>query len=197
VAGSLQRSGFGEQFSQVEAEAGVEFAVAEAGDGEGAAVKFAGEPFAGEGEVEEGGSEGAAEMGAAFAPVETGVGEAAALGAGLVEVEAEGGEGFGSGGGDGVGSAGPQRLDPAGADEVVVEGDGDGARHVVVAAARGTEVARGGGGELPAIAPGEDAEALEGAGGVGSGERVVAMAALHENFDEVFCFEAGQVDAGG
>ena len=51
--------------------------MAEAGDGEGSAVEFAGQPFAGEGEVEECGSEGAAEVGAALAPVETGVGEAA------------------------------------------------------------------------------------------------------------------------
>ena len=41
--------------------------MAEAGDGEGSAVEFAGQPFAGEGEVEECGSEGAAEVGAALA----------------------------------------------------------------------------------------------------------------------------------
>ena len=37
---------------EVEAEAGLEFAAAEAGDGEGSAVVFAGEPLAGEGKVE-------------------------------------------------------------------------------------------------------------------------------------------------
>src|SRR6202034_3998439 len=72
-----------DESSEFESEAGLKFALAEAGDGEGAAVVFAGEPFAGEGEMEERGAERASNVGTALAPVKTGVGEAAALGAGL------------------------------------------------------------------------------------------------------------------
>jgi hypothetical protein len=151
-------------------------------------------------------------MGAALAPVEAGVGEAAALGAGGFEVEAECGEGAGSFGGEvvcgrtgagegGVGGTGnggaAEGLDPAGAEEAVVEGDGDGSGHVVVAGARGAKMLGGVGDEGTGSASGEDAETLKSAGDVGRGERVVAMAALDVNADEILGFEAVEVDAGG
>ena len=200
----------------------MEFAAAEAGDGEGAAVVFAGEPLAGEGEGEQGGSEGAAHVGTALAPVQTGVGETAALGAGGFEVEAQGLEGAGSFGGEvvggeagcgkagcGVGGSGgagcgeagrggsAEGLDPARLKETVVEGDGDGSGHVVVTGAGGAERLGRAGDEGAGSAASEDAEALEGAGDVGGGERVVAMAALDVDADEVLRFEAVEVDAGG
>jgi hypothetical protein len=53
------------------------------------------------------------------------------------------------------------------------------------------------GDEGAASASGEDAEALEGAGDVGRGERVVAMTTLDMDADEVFRLEAVEVDAGG
>lgn len=146
-------------------------------------------------------------MGTALAPVEAGVGEAAALGMGGFEVEAEGGECAGSFGGEVVcgeggrgGAAGggsAEGLDPAGAKETVVEGDGDGSGHVVVAGARSAEMLRGVGDEGAASAPGEDAEALEGAGDVGRGEREVAVTPLGVDANEIFRFEAVEVDAGG
>jgi hypothetical protein len=196
----------------IEAEAGVEFAAAEAGDEESAAVEFAGEPFAGKREREKGGSERAADMGTALAPVETSVGETASLGASGFEVEAEGGECAGSFGGEVVGDEGgsgetggggagrrgaAEGLDPARAKEAVVEGDGDGSGHVVVAGACGAKMLGGAGNEGAASATGEDAEALKGAGDVGRSERVVAMASLDLDADKVLRFEAVEVDAGG
>lgn len=174
----------------------MELTLAEASDDEGAAVEFAGEPLAREGKAEEGGSERSADVRAALAPVKTGIGEAAALGAGSVEFDTEGGEDAGSFGGEVVcgkagggetGAAGAREgLDPARAQELIVEGDGDGASHVVVAGARGAEMLGGMRKEGAGSAAGEDAEALEGTGDVGRGERVVAMAALHKHFDQVF-----------
>ena len=174
----------------------MELALAEAGDDEGAAVEFAGEPFSREGEAEEGGSERTTDVRAALAPVKTGIREAAALGAGSVEFEAEGGEDAGSfagevvcgktGGGETGAAGAAEGLDPARAEELIVEGDGDGASHVVVAGARGAEMLRRVRDEGAGSAAGEDAEALEGAGDVGRGERVVAMAALRKNLDQVF-----------
>src|ERR1700683_4608441 len=88
-------------------------------------------------------------------------------------------------------------FDPAEAKEAVVERDGDGSGHVVVAGAGGAEMLGRVRDEGAASASGEDAEALKGAGDVGRGERVVAMTALHMNADEVFRFEAVEVYAGG
>jgi hypothetical protein len=105
-----------------------------------------------------------------------------------------------------VGVVAAEGLEPARAEEVVVEGDGDGSGHVVVAGARGAEGVGSAGGELTAGraagiklaagAAGEDTEALKGASDAGRAERVVAMAALDLNFDEVFRSEAAEVDAG-
>ena len=185
-----------------EAEAVAEFALAEAGDEERPAVVFAGEPLAGEGQGEKGGAERATQVGAALAPVETGIGETAALGAATVEVDAERGKGSGSLRSEGIcgvagGGGAAERLDPTGANELVVEGDGDGASHVVVAGARGAEVLRGAGNKLAARAASENAEALEGAGNAGTGEGVVAVTALNKNPDQVFRFEPAEVSAGG
>ena len=185
----------------------MEFTPAEAGDGKGAAVVLAGKPFLREGEAEKGGAERSAKMRTALAPVETGVGEAAAAGTGLAEVESESSEEAGSIGGEvvsaGAGSnaglfagAAAKGLDPAGTDEVIVERDGDGSGHVVVAGARRAEVLGGVGNEAGTGAAGKDAEALEGAGDVRTGEGVVAMAALDEDADEVFRFEPGEMHAG-
>src|SRR6202034_1678712 len=69
-----------DESSELEAEAGAEFALAEAGDRECAAVVFTGKPFTGESEVEQRSAERATKVGTAFAPVETGVGKATALG---------------------------------------------------------------------------------------------------------------------
>ena len=138
--------------SEVQAEAGVEFAAAEPGEGKSAAVEFAGEPFAGESEVEERGAERAAEVGAALTPVETGVGKATAARAGAVKIEAEGGEGAGTFRGQVIRIAATVAVDPAGAKELIMEGDGDGAGHVVIAGASGAEVG-GGAGDKPGRGP--------------------------------------------
>lgn len=69
------------------------------GEAEGAAVEFAGDPAAGEGVGEESSAESSAKMGAALAPVQTAIGEAAALGAEGFKVDAESVEGGFSGGG--------------------------------------------------------------------------------------------------
>ncbi len=81
-------------------------AAAVGGEAEGAAVEFASDPAAGEGVGEKGRAEGSGEMGTAFAPVETSVGEAAALGAEGLEIDAESAEGGFSDRGEQVGSAG-------------------------------------------------------------------------------------------
>ena len=163
--------------------------------------------------MEERGAERASNVGTALAPVKTGVGEAAALGAGLVEVEAEAGEGAGSILGKRVGirsgyveagwvgatlgTAAAGALDPARTNEAVVERDGNGSGHVVVAGARGAEMFGGARNKAAARSAGEDAEALKGAGDAGPGEGVVAMPALHEDADQIFRFETGEVNAGG
>jgi hypothetical protein len=191
----------------------VELAAAVGGEAEGAAVEFAGDPAAGEGVGEESRAESSAKMGAALTPVETAVGEAAALGAKGFEVDAQDGEGgFSSGGelvgGDGAvgrsgsgrigsGVSGGGRRDPAEGEEAVVEGDGEGSGHVVIAGTRCAERLRSGGDEAGAGDAGEDTEALEGAGDFGSGEGVIAVASLGGDADEAFGFEAAEVDAGG
>ena len=146
---------------------------------------------------EQGGAERSAEMGTALAPVETGVSEAPAQGVGAIDIESKAGEGASAVGGEAVGIALADGLDPARANEMIVKGDGDGSGHVVVAGARGAEALGSVGDELATRAAGKDAEALEGAGDAGTGEGVVAMAALHEDGDEIFGFQAGEVDAGG
>src|ERR1700691_1993113 len=166
--------------SEVEAEAVAQFSAAVRGDGEGAAVEFAGEPFFLQGDSEERGAEAAANVGAALRPIETTESEATALGAGGFNVEAEGGERACALGGKDVGAiaadvGGAGRLEPACGDEAVVERDGEGAGDVVVATAGGAEMDGSGGGEAAARAAGEDAEALERASDGGRGERVVAV----------------------
>src|SRR5580692_1147988 len=109
-------------------------------------------------------------MGAALRPIETTECEAAALGAGGFDIEAEGGEcAFAFGGEDvgvvAAGVRGARRLQPACGDEAIVEGDGSG--HVVVATAGGAEMDGSGGSEAAALATGENAEAFEGAGDSG------------------------------
>lgn len=111
-------------------------------------------------------------MGAALRPIETTECEAAALGAGGFDIEAEGGEcAFAFGGEDvgvvAAGVRGARRLQPACGDEAVVERDGDGSGHVVVATAGGAEMDGSGGSEAAALATGENAEAFEGAGDSG------------------------------
>ena len=71
----------------------MEVAAAERGDGEGSAVEVLFKPAALEGEMEQGGGDGACEVGAALAPIEAGTGEAASLGACGFDVDAESGEG--------------------------------------------------------------------------------------------------------
>ena len=182
---------------EFEAESGLEFAAALRGDGEGAAVEFAGEPLLFERESEERGTERASEVGAALGPVETTEGETAALGAGFVEVDTESGEFAGAVSREVVGVGRMRDAEPACGNEAVVQGDGDGPGEVVVATAGGAHVDGGGGREALAGAAGEDAEAFEGAGDGGRGEGVVAVASLHEDADEIVVFEAGEVHAGG
>ena len=55
---------------------------------QGAALPIAGDPFLGERQVEQCGADGAAEVGAALAPVETGEREPAAEAAGGLDVHA-------------------------------------------------------------------------------------------------------------
>lgn len=189
-----------------EAEEGVEFAAAVGGEAEGAAVEFAGDPATGQGVGEKSGAEGSAEMRTALAPVQTAVGEAAALGTERFRIEAEGVKGGFSGGGELIGGAGAGgrgsgagswgRGDPAEGEKAVVEGDGEGSRHVVVAGARGAEGLGRGRDKASASDAGQDAEALEGASNFGSCEGVVAMAALGGDADEALGFEAAEMHAG-
>jgi hypothetical protein len=175
----------------------MEFAIADAGEGEGATVELAGDPSAGKHEVQEGGSEGAGEMGAALAPVQAGVSETAAPGAGVIEVDAEAGEGTHTVGSEVVGGGAAGGANPAGAQEPVVEGDGDGSGHMVVTGTSSAKMGRGTGDQAAVRAAGENAELLEGAGDGRAGEGVVAMASLGEDTDEVFGEKPVEMDAGG
>ena len=195
----------------------MQFAAAVGGEAQGAAVQLAGDPAAGEGMGEERGAEGSAEMGAALAPVETAVGEAAALCMEVFQIDAEVAEGGFSVGGELVGGAGTGPIcgtcsragagsrcaggwverDPAEGEETVVEGDGEGSGHVVVTGTRGAEGLGCGGNEAGAGDAGEDAEALEGAGDFGPGKGVVTMAPLGCDADEALGLEAAEVNAGG
>lgn len=183
--------------SDFELEAAAELAAAEGGDGECAAVELADDPFFAQGKVEQSGAEGAGDMGATLGPVETGEGEATALLAGGGEIDAEVLEGAAAIAGEHVVFGGTRGVDPTQADEAVVQGDGGGSGHVVVAAASGAEVDRRGGREGAAHASGDDAEAFEGASDSWRGEGVVAMAALLEDADEMVAAETAEVDAGG
>jgi NIPSNAP len=179
------------------------------GQAEGAAVEFAGHPATGEDVSEKSGAQGSAKVGTALAPVEAAVGEAAALGAKRFDVDAESAESSLSGGGDQIrgarsglrdapgGGAGSGISDPAESKEAVVESNGEGSGHVIVAGAGGAERLRCGGDEARSGDAGEDAEALEGAGDFGAGERVIAMAPLGGDADEALVFEAAEVNAGG
>ena len=62
--------------------------VAECGDGEGAGVTFAGDPFPSERKPEQRGADRASHVRAPFAPIETGEREPAAEGAGGLHVHA-------------------------------------------------------------------------------------------------------------
>ena len=192
----------------------MEFAAAVHGEAQGAAVQFTGDPAVSQSVSEKGGAEGSTKVGAALAPVEAAVGEAAALGAERVEVHPESTEGSFASGGEFVGGAGRGLRsagglcsgsgslacgggDPVEREKAVVEGDGESSRHMVVAGARRAEGLGRGGDKPGASDAGEHAEALEGAGDFGSGEGVVAVASLGGDAHEALGFEAAEVDAGG
>lgn len=95
------------------------------------------------------------------------------------------------------GRGGWSGRDPAKGEAAVVEGDGEGSGHVVVAGAGGAQRLRRGGDEAGAGDAGKNAETLEGAGHFGSGESVVAVATLCGDADEALGFETAEVNAGG
>ena len=101
VHAALRRSANG--VVEREAEACVQLATAVAGEGEDAAVELLRDPAFFQGEMKQGCAECAAQVGTALAPVQTGVGEAAAEMAGGVDVDTERSEGAGAFGSEAVG----------------------------------------------------------------------------------------------
>ena len=155
-------------------------------------MEVAGEPFAAEGQFQEGCAEGAAEVVAAFAPIEAGERQAAAGLARGFDVDAQVLQGSGSFRGEVVGGGQPSFRQ-----EAVVEGDAEGTGDVVVAGAGGAEMRGCVGNEWAALSTGEDREIFKDAGDGGAGEGEVSVAALEGDLDEAFVLEAAEVDAGG
>ena len=87
-------------------------------------------------------------------------------------------------------------VDPGELRETVVDGDPEGAGHVIVAGAGGAEVVGCVGYEVVARGAGEDAQRLEHGRDVGSVEPVVAVFPLHLDLGQVLGFELVEVDAG-
>lgn len=174
----------------------MKFALSEARNGERAAVILARQPLARQRQGQHRGSQGSAQVRTALAPVKTGISEAATQRVGAIEIETERSKGARSIGRELVSIPAAKRLDPARADEVVVKRDGDSSGHVVVAGTCGAERFRRVGNKLTARSAGKDAETFEGARDAGAGERIVAMASLHEDRHEVLGFESRQVNAG-
>lgn len=174
-------------------------ALAQLGEREGAAVEIANDPLPGDGVLQEGGSQGAGDVGAALAPIETGIGETPPEGSGWGYVDAEVLECFHAGASDVVGfvTAGGIRDEPAFTQELVMQRDGDGSCHVVVTGAGLVQGGGGAGDELFRDAAGEDSKMFEKAGDLGAAQRVVAVAALGCNADELGFSEAVEVGAGG
>lgn len=172
------------------------FAAAEGGDGERARLELARDPFSFERERKQRGAERAAEMWTALRPVETTERETAALQPGEVDIDACGAEGFCAGVGEIVGIAAALGDQPALRQEAIVQADGDGSGEVVVATARGAQMHRCGRRERAARRTGKHAEAFKRASDGRRCERVVAVATLHEDVDEVVILQAAEVHAG-
>jgi hypothetical protein len=138
-------------------------------------------------------------MGAAFAPIHAGKGEAAAESAKRIHVNAERLEGFRAAGREVVGHVrcGGIAGKPAKGGKAIMEGNAEGAGDVIVTGAGGTQRAGGIGYERLSRTAGENAEGFEGVGDAGAVKAVIAMLALSENLDEEEFLEAEEMDAGG
>jgi hypothetical protein len=171
------------------AKKGFQIAPAFLRDAESPAVQVLEEPILFQGVLQEGGSEGSAQVRAAFAPIQAGVGETPAEGSGGFDIDTESGERFRASWRQIVGAGEPlQGL------ETIVQLDAEGAGEVVVTGAGGTEADRGRGDEFGAR---KNAEAFERAGDARAFQAVITMFALDEYFDQALSGEAGQVGAGG
>jgi hypothetical protein len=148
--------------------------------------------------MQEGGSDGAAEVWATLAPIYAGESEASAESTGGGDVYAKRFECGRAFGGEFVAAVGVGRGsgEPAEGCEAVVERDAEGAGDVIVAGACRTEIGRSVGDEGFTGLAGEDAERFESGSDVRTVEAVVAVLALSEEFDETLGFEAMEMDAG-
>jgi len=120
--------------SEAQVEQAAQRAAAGGGELDRPRAADAAHPVAGEGEADDLGCEGAGHVVAALAPVEAGVGDAAAAGTEAGDVDTELGETVGPSRGDGVFAAG--KLDPLLLEQGVGQGDAELAGKVVVARAR-------------------------------------------------------------